>query len=55
MTAYVIHGEYPTYTITADGEEFDRSSNMGAIMGMFTHRIEPGDSITWEIASQEAR
>jgi hypothetical protein len=54
MTAYVITGSYPAYTVTADGKHLTHATEMRAIMRLFTNRIEPGDSITWE-AEQEAQ
>jgi hypothetical protein len=48
MTAYVITGAYPAYTVDEDGEYLDNCSELAPLMRMLTHRLEPGDTITWK-------
>jgi hypothetical protein len=48
VTDYVIRGKWPNYVVTVDGEDFDSANNFASLMNMFTHRMNPGDTIKWE-------
>lgn len=58
-TKYEIQGQYPSYTVTVDGEEINRAPDMRSLMLWFNHMLHPGDTIHWvaddEDEPQEAR
>jgi hypothetical protein len=48
VTSYVIRGEYPAYTLTADGTHVTHATQLRPLMCSLANEIQPGDTITWQ-------
>lgn len=48
MTNFVIRGEWPAYTLTADGTHVTHATELRPLMASLAHELQPGDTITWQ-------